>query len=90
MGVVEVNADLGGQLFEIRMCLEVAAQQVLHAGANEEVFLVQAQLSAGRRGVIRVKDTADIFRVIFAFHGSKIIAPVESAEVDFVGGLGRP
>ena len=90
MGVVQVDADLGRQVAEVLMGLAVAAQQILHAGADEEIFLVQAQLAPGGRGVVRVQHTADILRVVFALHSRKIIAPVESAEIDFVGGLGRP
>ena len=90
MGVVQVDADLGGQVAEVLVGLAVAAQQILHAGADEEVFLVQAQLAPGGRGVVRVQHTADILRVVFALDSRKIIATVERAKIDFVGGLGRP
>ena len=51
---------------------------------------MQAQLAPGGRGVVRVQHTADILRVVFALYSRKIIATVERAKIDFVGGLGRP
>ena len=90
VGVVEVDADLGGQLAEVFMRLAVTAQQILYAGANEEIFLVQTQLAPGGRGVIRIEHPADVLGVVFALDCGEIIAPVECAEIDFVGGLGRP
>ena len=72
------------------MRLAVTAQQILHAGADKEIFLVQTQLAPGRCGVVRVQHPADVLRVVFALDRGEIIAAVERAEIDFVGGLGRP
>ena len=90
VGVVEVDADLLGQLVEVVVGAQVAAQQVLHAGRAEEVFLVQAQLAAGRGGVVGVQNAGNVFGLVLALHGREIAAPVEGRQVDLFGGLGRP
>ena len=77
VGVVEVDADLLGQLVEGVVGAQVAAQQVLHAGRAEEVFLVQAQLAAGRGGVVGVKHPRHVLGLVLALHRREVAAAVE-------------
>ena len=45
VGVVKVDADLGGKLVKGAVLAQVAAQQVLHAGADKEILLMQTQFA---------------------------------------------
>ena len=55
VGVVEVDADLGAKLVKGAVLAQVAAQQVLHTGADKKVLLVQAQFAARGRGVVGIQ-----------------------------------
>ena len=90
VGVVEVDADLGAELVKRAVLAQVAAQQVLHAGADKEVLLVQAQFAPRGRGVVGVEHARHVFRLVLALHRRQVIAAVEGIEVDLFGGLGRP
>ena len=61
VGVVEVDADLGGKLVKGAVLAQVAAQQVLHAGADKEILLMQTQFAPRRRGVVGVEHARHVF-----------------------------
>ena len=90
VGVVQVDADLFRQQLEAGVAAQVAPHQILQAGADEEVFLVQAQLSAGRRGVVRVQHARHVFGMVLALDRRHVVATVERRQIDLFGSPGRP
>ena len=59
MGVVELHRGLRRQPAQLPVGGEVTFDQILQRGRDEEIFLAQPQLAAGRALVIRVEELAD-------------------------------
>ena len=62
MGVVELDRDLVGEVLDRAELLDVAADEVLQRGRDEEILLAQAQLLAGRRRVGGIEHAGDASR----------------------------
>jgi hypothetical protein len=90
MRVVELDRDGIRQRREIRILLEMAAQDVLQRGRTEEEFLAQAQFLAGWRGVGRIEDAREALRLVAFLQRADVIASIEGFEQDGVDRIGGP
>ena len=62
MGVVELHRGLGGEVAQLPVGGEMALDQILQRGGDEEIFLPQPQFAPRRALVIRIEELADRFR----------------------------
>ena len=69
---------------------QVAIDQVLQRGGDEEIFLAQPQLAARRALVVRIEELADRFRARLLGAGADIVALVEGVELQRIGRACRP
>ena len=90
MGVVQLDRHLVGQVGEVRVLLQVAAQDVLQGRRREEVFLAQPQLLARRIGVGRVEDAGEGLGLVALAQRADVVAGIEGVEQDRVDRVGRP
>ena len=88
--VVEVDEHLVRQFVPARVRLEVAAQDVAHRAADEEVLLAEAKLLAGDRVVVRIEDLREVLGEHLRLDGLDVRALVEVLEVKLVDGLRAP
>ena len=65
MGVVELHRGLLRQAAQLAVGTEMALDQVLQRGRDEEIFLPQPELAARGALVVRVEEFADRFRARF-------------------------
>ncbi len=61
MRVVHLDGGLGGQQFDVAMLLAEAPHDVADGASDEEIFLHQAQLFAGNRGIGRIEHARNVF-----------------------------
>ena len=85
MGVVELDRDLLRQAAQLAVGGEVAMDQVLQRGRDEEIFLAQAQLAACRALVIGIEELADRLRARLFGAGAEVVAGVEDVELQRIG-----
>ena len=90
MRIVEVNGHMVRQLVETAVRAQIAVDQVLQAGSTEKIFLSQAQLAPGQRGVVRIQHPRHVFRMVLVFDRRHVVALIKSGQIDFAAGLGRP
>jgi len=80
--VIEVDGHLVGQIGEPAVLGQVAGQDVLDAGAGEEVFLAQAQFAPGGCAVVGVEHPTDVLVLVLELGRACIVAGVEGVQVD--------
>ena len=90
MGVVELHGGLRRQPAQLPVGYQMALDQVLQRGRDEEIFLAQPQLAARRALVIRIQELADRFGAGFFRDGAEIVAGVEDVELERIGRARRP
>ena len=90
MGVVYVDGHLFGQVVEGAVLPQVAAEDILHRGRNQEVLLTQPQALALHVVVLGVEDLADDLGHGVLLHSLDVFALVEEVHVDAVGLVGAP
>ena len=90
MRVVELDRGAVRQRSKIAVILQLAAQDVLQRRRDEEIFLAQAQLAAGRRVVARVQHLGDRLGAAPLRQGADMVAFVEDFEAQRIGCPGRP
>src|SRR5882672_6906927 len=56
-------------------------QDVLQAGADEKILLLEPQLLALRRGIIRVQHARQVLRFQLLLHGGGIVAGIEGIDM---------
>src|SRR5271170_4980380 len=56
-------------------------QDVLQAGADEKILLLEPQLLALRRGIVRIQHARQGLRVDLLLHGGGIVSGVEGVDV---------
>ena len=88
--VVELDRDAVRQLLERAPLGELLGQHVLQARAHEEVLLLEAQLLALRRRVVRVEDARDVLGVHFRDRGLGVPPGVERLDVERRDGAAGP
>ncbi|MCY1399398.1 hypothetical protein D9M71_144520 [compost metagenome] len=89
VGVVELDRHPLRQAVQ-RMAAQVALQQVLQRGGDEEVFLAQAQFLAGFGAVGRIEHPRDAFRAHGVGHRAQVVAGVEAVQLEDVLGARPP
>ena len=90
MRIVEMDRNLLCQIIETRIVELMPTDQILKTCRHEKIFLHQTQLAPQWCGIVRIQHPCDIFRHVFRFDGTGIIALVESGQIDFRSRLGRP
>ena len=90
MGIVELDRHLVGKVLDRAELLEVAADEVLERGGDEEILLAEAQLLAGRGRIRRIEDAGDGLRPRPVGERADMVAAVELVEADLVDGAGAP
>ncbi len=90
MRVVELHRDLHRQAAKLAVGGQVAIDQVLQRGGDEEILLAQPQLAARRALVVRIEEFADRFRARLLGAGADIVALVEGVELQRIGRACRP
>ena len=90
VGVVELDGVFEVEMVQRFFALEVDANEVAQGARDEEVLLLQAQLLADGRLVVRVKNLGDGFRGDLFPDGTVIVARVERLEIEGVVRLGFP
>ena len=89
--VVQLDCDLFGELLPVTFVeLLEAADDVLQGGRAEEVLLLEAQFLTVHGGVVRVENLRNRFGEFHVLHGGDVVAVVEVAEAEIVGGLRAP
>ena len=90
MGVVELHRGLRRQAAQLPVGAEVALDQILQRGRDEEIFLAQPQFAPRRALVVRIEELADRFGARFLGAGAEIVAGVEDVELERIGRARRP
>ena len=90
MGIVELHRGLLRQAAELAVGRQMAVDQILQRGRDEEIFLAQPQLAARGALVVRIEEFADRFGARFLGDGADIVAGVEDVEPERVGRTRRP
>src|ERR1700742_5264415 len=90
MRVVQLDRNRIRQGRQRSSLARVRRQNILQAGADEEVLLLEAQLLALRRGVVRIKHSRQILRLDLIMNGSGIVAGVEGVDLKRRDGGSRP
>ncbi|MNO95887.1 hypothetical protein D3C76_875410 [compost metagenome] len=81
VGIVELDGGGIGQVEQAVMHVQVASQQVLQRGRDEEVLLAQAQLLAGFSAVGRIQHSRDAFGSRHFGHRAEVITRIEALQV---------
>ena len=81
MGVVELHRGLRRQAAQLAVGGEMALDQILQRGRDEEIFLAQPQFAARRALVVRIEEFADRFGARLLGDGAEIVAGVEDVEL---------
>ena len=99
MRVVELDGGLLGKAFKRLqplalivhpISLLVPADDVLKRGGDEEIFLLEPKLFSFEDVVVGIENLGDVLRQILRMHRADVIAGIEVAEVEFLGGAGAP
>ena len=90
MGIIQMDGNRFGQIVKTGVVELMATDEILQTGRNKEIFLHQAQFPARGRRIIRIEHTGHVLGHVFRFNGSRIVALVESGQIDFRCRLGRP
>ena len=89
--IVQLDGDLlGEELPVVVVQLLEAADNILQRSGAEEVLLLEAQFLTVHGGVVRVQHLGDGLGEFHVLHGGDVVAVVEVAEAEVVGGLGAP
>ncbi len=90
MRVVQLDRERAGQFFQRALFGEMGCQDVLDAGAHEEILLLEAQLLALRRGVVRIQNARQVLRFDLVLDRSRIISGIEILDVKRLQRASRP
>ncbi len=82
VGIVELNRGVLGQAVQRAALLEMAAQQVLQRGSDEEVLLAQTQLLPRLGAVGRIEHPRDALGTRLLRRGADVIASIEARQVE--------
>ena len=82
VGVVQVDGHLVGQVGQAAVLSEMAGQDVLDAGAGEEIFLAQPQFAPGGCAVVGVEHPGDVLELVLELGRAGVVARIERGEVD--------
>ena len=81
MSVVELDGNLNWKFPPSTLRLFETANNVIERGGTPEVLLLQAELLAALRVVVRVKDGRDCFGALLVGDGALVVASVEFLKV---------
>jgi hypothetical protein len=89
--VVELHRGEFGQAEEVAAVdgAEVA-QDILQRGAGEDVLLLDAQLLALERGVVRIEHARDVLGLVLGVERLGVVLGVEGVKIELLFGLALP
>ena len=90
VGVVELEDDALGQVAQVEVARQHLVEEVAQRARDEEVLLLEAQLLALRRRVLRVEDLGDVLRERLRPDGLRVVAGVEDLQVERPRRAGAP
>ena len=90
MRVVHLHGERARQVFERALFGQMRGEDVLDARADEEVLLLEAQLLALRRGVVRIQHARQVLRLDLVLDRGRIVAGVEVLDVKRLQRARRP
>ena len=90
MGVVQLHRKEAGKLAKGTPAFFVQADQILHGGAGENVFLLQTQKPALVVPVVWVEHAGDVLRAVFVQARLVVFVVVEQRKVKLVQAFGLP
>src|SRR5882762_2179799 len=79
--VVQLNGDRVRNGRERAPLAQMRRQDVLQARADEEILLLEPQLLALRRGVVRVQHARQVLGFQLLLHGGRIVAGIEGVDM---------
>ena len=84
MGIVDVDADLIAKFQDavFAVSIQKLAQDAVHAGCRQQIFLADPQLSSHAVAVIRVEDGCHGVDLAALAHGLRIVTAVEGVHID--------
>jgi hypothetical protein len=90
VGVVELEDDPLRQPVQVEVARQHRGEEVRDRAGDEEVLLLEPQLLALRRRVLRVQHLGDVLREGLRARRGDVVALVEDLEVERLGRLGAP
>jgi hypothetical protein len=90
MRVVHLHGQRARQLLERAFLGQMRGEDVLNARAHEEVLLLEAQLLALRRRVVRIQHAREVFGFDLVFDRGRVVAFVEVLDVERLQRARRP
>ncbi len=90
VGVVELEDDPVGELVQVEVLRQHLVDEVVQRAGHEEVLLLEPQLLALWRRVLRVEDHRDLLGEGLVADRLDVVAGVEDLEVERPGRLGAP
>ncbi len=90
VGIVEVHRVAQAQVVQRTALAQVAGNDVLQRGADEQEFLLQAQLAAGLGAVVGVQHPVQQIRRQAVVAGRQVLAAAKGGEIDAALGAGTP
>src|SRR5260221_12198022 len=90
MSVVDLDRDKARELVEAAPLPLQPCKNVLQRGADEEIFLLEAQLASGGRTVVRVEHAGQAFPMALVIDGAEMVAFIEPAKIELARCARRP
>ena len=81
MRVVQLDRYGVGQRRERTSLSQVRRQDVLQAGADEEILLFEPQLLALGRGIVRIQHAGHVLCFHLLLHGGRVVAGIEGVDM---------
>src|SRR5258708_13206856 len=90
MSVVDLDRDKARELVEAAPLPLQPCKNVLQRGADEEIFLLEAQLASRGRTVVRVEHAGQAFPMVLVIDGTEMVAFIEPAKIELACCARRP
>src|SRR5260221_7796519 len=90
MSVVDLDRDKARELVEAAPLPLQPRKNVLQRGADEEIFLLEAQLASRGRTVVRVEHAGQAFPMALVIDGAEMVAFIEPAKIELARCARRP
>src|SRR4051812_19367399 len=82
MRIVELNRNRLRQILELTPLREMLREHVLERGADKEVLLLEAQLFALRRRIVRIQHAREILRFDLIGNCRRVVTGVERLDLE--------
>src|SRR5688572_31442837 len=85
MRIVELDREEAGDIADRGAAEHEQTQAVLQRARDEEVLLLEAELLAGGRRVVRVEDLRQVFAADLGVDRAPVLADLKCVEVEVLG-----